>query len=94
MTNIIKSNLQKIRAYRDLHPELLKSHHFTYDLVLKGDSSENYMVMGYNPGEKDSEDTCEGPTEETSEYHRANINNYPKKKKIYGKFYKSTSLHT
>ena len=52
------------------------------------------MVMGYNPGEKDSEDTCEGPTEETSEYHRANINNYPKKKKIYGKFYKSTSLHT
>ena len=44
------------------------------------------MVMGFNPGEQGSYEICDGPTEETSEYHRANINNYPKKKKFMESF--------
>ena len=68
MTNIIKRNLQEIRDYRDHHPELLKAHHFTYDLISKGDDTQYYIVMGINPGEQGSEDICKGPTEETSEY--------------------------
>ncbi|MDG2228543.1 MAG: hypothetical protein P8L74_00300 [Gammaproteobacteria bacterium] len=64
----IKDNLQKIRDYRDQYPELLKAHHFTYDLVDEGDGTQNYMVMGKNPGESGSWKICDGPTEETSEY--------------------------
>tara|TARA_B100000029_G_C17571288_1_gene956672 strand:+ start:1538 stop:2206 length:669 start_codon:yes stop_codon:yes gene_type:complete len=64
----IKTNISSIRKYTKDHQELLRAHHFTYDLISKGDDSKHYIVMGINPGEQGSEDTCKGPTEETSEY--------------------------
>jgi|AP95_1055475.scaffolds.fasta_scaffold75312_2 hypothetical protein len=68
MRTSLQDKILNIREYTKDHPELLKAHHFTYDLVDEGHSTENYMVMGKNPGEKGSWEICDGPTEETSEY--------------------------
>ena len=70
MSTTLESKIFNISEYTKDHPELLNAHHFTYDLKIKDDqnSNRNYMVIGLNPGELGSWETCDGPTEETSLY--------------------------
>ena len=65
MRTPLESKIFNIREYTKDHPELLNAHHFTYDLKIKDDqySNRNYMVIGLNPGELGSWETCDEPTE-------------------------------
>jgi hypothetical protein len=60
-------NIEAIRRYTAAHPELLKAHHFLYDLPLSKEAgAPEIVVMGINPGETAADRLAyAGPTEET-----------------------------
>ena len=63
----LDANIEAIRRHTAKHPELLKAHHFLYDLPLdKNAGAPELVVMGINPGETEADRRAyEGPTEET-----------------------------
>ena len=69
--NRITSNLKEIREYTRSNPELIKSHHFLYDcLIKKNTEGVDVIIIGVNPGET-KDDWAYGhdlPTEESSEF--------------------------
>ncbi len=48
-------NLSKIRKYTLKHPELMKCHHFLYDLPLNKTYTPDVVVLGINPGETEED---------------------------------------
>lgn len=65
----LRNEIEEIRKYTQQHPELLKSHHFLYDLKLSPENTECFIVMGINPGEsRENWNLSTTPTEETSLY--------------------------
>lgn len=68
------AQIERIRSYTRSNPELLQSHHFLYDLPLSGNGDGEYLVIGVNPGEVESDwEKWPSPTEETSlfDFHLA-----------------------
>ena len=66
--DFIEETILNIREHTMHNPELLNAHHFTFDLKIKdkAQSSENYIIIGLNPGESGCYKICDGPTEESS----------------------------
>ena len=69
---LITKHIEVIRKYTEEHPELLKAHHFTYDLRLCPEPEDvEVVVMGINPGEQRAnwKLTNGQPSEETSAFN-------------------------
>ena len=61
--------IQRIRDYTVAHEELLRAHHFTFDLPLTPHTHPTCLVMGINPGEVAEDFSFHpGPTEETRDF--------------------------
>jgi hypothetical protein len=69
------AQIERIRAYTRSNPELLRSHHFVYDLPLaRSPNGYRFLVMGVNPGERLTDwERWPQPSEETSlfDFHAA-----------------------
>jgi hypothetical protein len=67
----ISDLMQVVRNYQQKHVELLKSHHFVAAVPLRPDGVEfDYLVVGLNPGEQDSNWTAfPRTTEETIDFN-------------------------
>lgn len=63
------SEIQRIRSYTRENEELLRAHHFLFDLpVNKSSLSARFVVIGINPGEQRGDwEAYPQPTEETRE---------------------------
>ena len=66
--DFIEETILNIREHTMQNPELLNAHHFTFDLKIQDhtQTTNNYIVIGLNPGETGCYQICEGPTEESS----------------------------
>jgi hypothetical protein len=62
--------LAQIRAYTAANAELLRAHHFLFDLPIdKGSDTAKFIVMGLNPGEQATDwELLNRPTEESREF--------------------------
>ena len=78
----ISDNLKEIRAYREQHSELQKSHHFLYAVPWKHERDYatvkyNVLVISMHPGEScDDKKLCPAPAEESmeSDFHDKEFN--------------------
>lgn len=65
----LSAEIEAIGDYTRRHSELMRAHHFLFDLRAPAGSRPNLVVMGVNPGEADEDwRLCPGPTEETSRF--------------------------
>ena len=68
---MITKNLEKIRAFTQENPELLKSHHFLFNCPLNKEFDKaEALVIGINPGESYDDWNFQDnlPTEESNEF--------------------------
>jgi len=76
----LADTIKEVRAYTRAHPELLRAHHFLYDLPLRPTRlSARFVVIGVNPGEQKGDwEVWPEPTEETSLFDfRAELGSRP-----------------
>ncbi|MDC9825375.1 hypothetical protein PRN20_16715 [Devosia sp. ZB163] len=65
---MLHRQIERIRSYTQANNDLLRAHHFLYDLPLDRSSQTfEFLVMGINPGEQKGDwEAWPKPTEETS----------------------------
>lgn len=68
MSSPLMTDIEEIEQYTGRHQELLKAHHFLFDLVHPVGATPKFVVMGINPGESKGNDLHPGPTQETSKF--------------------------